>query len=69
MLAIVGVPGSAHHDWSRVATRREGEAWASARAQAIRERHPAVGSLPVAVVSNRAAAGMRWPDGRRMYCK
>jgi hypothetical protein len=67
MFAIVGIHGSTHHDWCRVKTRTEGEEWASARSQEIRDQHPAVGSLPVRVLTDREASKIRWQDGHRVY--
>ena len=67
MIAVVGIPGSMHHDWRRVNTRREGMTWAARRESAIRDRIPAVGSLPTYVLTEKEARRVRYLDGHRVY--
>ena len=67
MIAVVGIPGSAHHEYLRVRTRREGINWAGRRESAIRDRNPAVGSLPTYVLTEKEAMRVRYQDGHRVY--
>jgi len=67
MFAIVGLPGSVHHSWRHGTGRAELQAWADKKWQQTREDNPALGSLPIEIISDREALKRRWRDGRRIY--
>jgi hypothetical protein len=65
--AFVGTPGSRDHfEWGYFGTRDAAEAWAVATIAHRRETDPAV-VLHYQLVSNKIAAKMRWPDGKRIF--
>ena len=69
MYAVVGIPGSRYHTWRHFQrTERQAiEQWLSETTCQLREANPALGSLPCSRLSDRAAARVRYRDGKRVY--
>jgi hypothetical protein len=69
MIAIVGLPGSRHHQWKHGSSRRSLRAWAEETRATILRRNPGLGTLPIEIVSDRVALRRRWRDGNPIYSK
>lgn len=69
MYAVVGIPGSRFHTHRHFARGERGlaEEWLDVTARAIRERNPALGTLPTQLISDREAGRVRYQDGTRVY--
>ena len=67
MVAIVGIPGSQHHLWARFNHRASASLWLDREWRRVRERNPAIGTLPAEILSERKAAKVRYRDGKRCY--
>ena len=69
MVAVFGLPGSSHHHWKRVGTRKQGDAWLSE----FRDAYEALGetlaaqSQPERVLTEREASQIRYRDGACCY--
>ena len=67
MIAIVGIPGSTHHRWKRFSVKADAKAWLNETYAEIRRLNPALGSLPIRIISEKAAANIRYQDGELVY--
>lgn len=69
MFAIVGIKGSVHHDYKWFPHRRTKQIlqWARDRRAAILAKNPAQGSLPITLLSDKAAYQEEWADGEKVY--
>lgn len=75
MYAIIGLPGSTHHEYEHFPAtrstvrevRQEAEAWLERRYQEKLDANPACSDFPTEIISDREAARVRYLDGRRVY--
>lgn len=69
MFAVIGIKGSSHHDYRYFPHRRTREImeWARARRDEILNANPAQGSLPITLLSDKAAYQEEWADGDKVY--
>jgi len=69
MIATIGLPGGAHHRWTRVKTRKEAAIWLEKADDLLQAKHPAAHPQPTFTVTEREAARTRYQDGTAVYPK
>ena len=67
MIAIIGLPGSRHHNWERFGTRAECEKWIEDFGREYFAVETAAYPQPTRIMSEKDAAKIRYRDGRRCY--
>ena len=67
MIATIGLPGGAHHRWTRVKTRKEAAIWLEKAQDRLEARNRAAHPQPTCVLTEKEAARVRWQDGSKVY--
>jgi hypothetical protein len=65
--AVVGLPGSVHHDFAWFAERDEAQAWLDSAWRATLDRNPVLGTIEGEVLTAEEAFEATYRDGSKVY--